>query len=700
MPFTAAQPVELLARIQVIECPGDEKPDGLRLGEGRSKATLHAFFDECASSLPIRRSEMKIRKLICLIGLLSTWSCQSTRETLSPTGALAVPLIPIPTSVEIFEGQLTIDTETFITASPDLEETASLLKKYLLEDYGLELSLYVESPESGGKPEVRLMLDPDLRKLGKEGYNLLVDQDRVKISAPTPRGVFYGVQTLRQLFAHSDSSPGGGSGKLTVPHLSIRDFPRFSWRGLMLDCSRTFQSLEYLYKTVDRMSYYKLNVLHLHLTDDQGWRLEIRKYPKLTAEGARFADRYNEPEANQGFYTQQEMRDLVNYAALRGITIVPEIEMPGHSLAALSCYPHLSCTGGPFEIFPFFHGPNKPDDLYCAGNEETFTFLEGVLDEVMDIFPSEYIHIGGDEAPKSKWKACSKCQQRIRDEGLTDEEALQAWFVERIGKYLEKKGRKLIGWDEVLEGGIGPDTAVMSWRGIEGGLKGARGGHSVVMSPYTHTYLDFTPLQTPIRKMYLYEPVPEALDRNQTEMILGIQGNHWSHLDRRPDRVDTMIYPRLLAIAERGWVPKDRRDWTDFEARLAAHKRDLDAFGITRWEPPAGEWSAEELNSGPVAREFDITGKIDRPGCFEVFFRPKAWSGVKTQVNGVELLAGGQIVSSDNHRGIIGWDWSEPDYLLNLPEYTAGTTYVLRVRLEGTERKEGAGEIYFRRCTN
>ncbi len=640
---------------------------------------------------------MKIQRVFCLLILFFAWSCQSTREAESPGGALNTPLIPIPASAEVFEGELTIDTRTMIVASPDLQEIAGLLKGYIQESHGLDLGLSIESLDATREGVIRLRLDPGLEGLGREGYSFVVGRDSVELSAQDSPGIFYGVQTLRQLISHSNSLQRGEPEVLIIPHLSIRDFPRFPWRGLMLDCSRTFQSVDYLRKTIDRMSYYKLNVLQLHLTDDQGWRLEIEKYPELTAQGARFPERFGEPEANQGFYTQQEMRELVEYAALRGITMVPEIEMPGHSLAALSCYPHLSCTGGPFEVFPFFQGPNKVHDLYCAGNEETFTFLENVIDEVLDIFPSEYIHIGGDEAPKTKWKACPKCQRRIRDEGLADEEELQSWFVERIGLYLKGNGRKLIGWDEVLEGGIGSETAVMSWRGIEGGLEGARGGHAVVMAPYTHTYLNFTPLQTPIRKVYLYEPVPEALNETEAELILGLQGSHWSTLDRRPDRVDAMIYPRLLAIAERGWAAKDQRDWPEFEARLSEHRLDLAACGITQWEPPVGEWTSEELDSGPVAREFDVTERIDSPGRYEVFFRPKAWSGVKTQVNGVELLAGGQEVATDSHVGVIGWDWSKPDYLLGLPDYAPGTAYTLRVQLEGTERKEGAGEIYLRR---
>jgi hexosaminidase len=348
----------------------------------------------------------------------------------------------------------------------------------------------------------------------------------------------------------------------------------------MLDCSRTFQSPGYIRRTIDRMSFYKMNVLHLHLTDDQGWRLEIRKYPELTVKGARFPERYAEPPAHQGFYSQAEMRDLISYAAARSVTIVPEIEMPGHALAALSCFPGLSCSGGPFEIYPFFKGPNITNDIFCAGNDGTFEFLENILGEVAALFPSEFVHVGGDEAPKDSWNKCPKCRARIQSEGLKDEHELQSWFMRRVEKTLLKHGKRLIGWDEILEGGLAPGAAVMSWRGTSGGIAAANTGHAVVMSPTSHCYFDYTYEKIDSRRAYSFEPVPADLPADKVRHILGLQANFWSHIDREPEKVDRQLFPRLLAIAERGWSAKEAVDWADFSRRLRYHLAQLDRLGV------------------------------------------------------------------------------------------------------------------------
>jgi hexosaminidase len=374
----------------------------------------------------------------------------------------------------------------------------------------------------------------------------------------------------------------------------------------MLDCSRTFQSLDYLRKTIDRMAFYKMNVLHLHLTDDQGWRLEIKSHPELTDRGARFPDHWNEPPAHDGHYTQTEMRELIRYAAERQITIVPEIEMPGHALAALSVDPRLSCSGGPFEIHPFFEGPNIHEDIFCAGNDHSFRFLEDVLEEVIDLFPSELIHVGGDEAPKARWRACPKCQQRMRTEGLKDEDELQSWFITRIARFVEDRGRRIIGWDEILEGGLPAGAAVMSWRGIEGGITAAEAGHDVVMSPTSHCYFDYTYERIDTRRAWSYEPVPETLDATGAGHILGLQANFWSHINREPDEADAQIFPRLLAIAERGWSPREAGDWEDFRRRVEANLAHLETMGVRYHEdttvvPPRGE--AETRGTGSTAEE-------------------------------------------------------------------------------------------------
>lgn len=409
-------------------------------------------------------------------------------------------------------------------------------------------------------PEDAIVLRIQPSSLGSEGYALEVGERGIRTQAPTPAGLFYGVQTLGQLL-----QPYGTPH--SIPCLRIKDQPRFQWRGLMLDCSRTFQSLAYLRKTIDLMALYKMNVLHLHLTDDQGWRLEIKRYPELTRKGARFPEKYQQPEAYQGFYTQEEMRELVKYAQQRNVTIVPEIELPGHSTAILSCFPELSCTGGPFEIFPFFEGPPVTPDICCAGNEKTFEFFENVFAEIVDVFPSAFIHIGGDEAPKDRWEACPKCQARIREEGLKDTHELQCYFVTRVGEMLARHNRRLIGWDEILEGGLAPNASVMNWRDVENGKAAATMGHDVVMSPTTHCYFDYTYERISSKHAYSFNPIPEGLSEAQEKHIIGIQANFWSHIDRTPQRTDAQLFPRLLAIAERAWSPEEKTSWPDFFRR-------------------------------------------------------------------------------------------------------------------------------------
>ncbi len=485
-------------------------------------------------------------------------------------------LVPWPVSVQRCEGSFALDASTAILHSPGAEPVARRLQSALSAAAGSPLPLGLLDSRSG--QAIVLERDGSVGE-GPEGYRLQVAPTRVTLRAADVAGLFYGSQTLMQLLS-DPSGTGEPGGARTLPCVTVQDAPRFPWRGLMLDCSRTFQSLDYLRKTIERMAFYKMNVLHLHLTDDQGWRLEITSHPELTEKGARFPDRWNEPPAHHGHYTQAEMRELIRFAAQRSVTIVPEIEVPGHALAALSVYPHLSCTGGPFEIHPFFEGPPIHEDIYCAGNDDTFRFLKDVLAEVMDLFPSEVIHVGGDEAPKGRWKACPKCQARIRAEGLADEDELQSWFIDRVGDFVESRGRRIIGWDEILEGGLPAGAAVMSWRGTEGGIAAAEGGHDVVMSPTSHCYLDYTYERIDTRRAWSFDPVPRKLTGEQAGHILGLQANFWSHIHREPDEVDAQLFPRLLAIAERGWSPKDATPWESFRRRVRAHLPRLEAMGV------------------------------------------------------------------------------------------------------------------------
>ena len=418
-----------------------------------------------------------------------------------------------------------------------------------------------------------------------EGYQLDVTPGGIDLRAGSPDGLFYGMQTLRQLYA-------GGE----VPCVSIRDNPRFGYRGLHLDVSRHFFSKEEVMKLLDVMSFYKLNTLHMHLTDAGGWRIEIDKYPKLTSETAFRTesdwrkwwdgrDRKYLPEgtpgAYGGYYTKEDIREIVKHAASKHINIIPEIEFPGHSEEVLIDYPELSCSGKPYQNGDF-----------CIGNELSFTFMEDVLAEVIDLFPSEYIHVGGDEAGKSAWKKCPKCQALMKEKGMKNVDELQSYMIHRAEEFLNSKDRKLIGWDEILEGGLAPEATVMSWRGEDGGIKSARMGHDVVMTPGNYMYLDFYQADpktqpyaiggyTPIKRAYSYNPVPmDSLTAEESKHILGVQANTWTEYIKDEKHLEYMMFPRALAVAEIGWTPQEDRSWEDFKPRMNANIPVLQRMGI------------------------------------------------------------------------------------------------------------------------
>ena len=437
-----------------------------------------------------------------------------------------------------------------------------------------------------------------------EGYQLDVTPGGIDLRAGSPDGLFYGMQTLRQLYA-------GGE----VPCVSIRDNPRFGYRGLHLDVSRHFFSKEEVMKLLDVMSFYKLNTLHMHLTDAGGWRIEIDKYPKLTSETAFRTesdwrkwwdgrDRKYLPEgtpgAYGGYYTKEDIREIVKHAASKHINIIPEIEFPGHSEEVLMAYPELSCSGKPYQNGDF-----------CIGNEKSFTFMEDVLAEVIDLFPSEYIHVGGDEAGKSAWKKCPKCQALMKEKGMKNVDELQSYMIHRAEEFLISKERKLIGWDEILEGGLAPEATVMSWRGEDGGIKSARMGHDVVMTPGNYMYLDFYQADpktqpyaiggyTPIKKVYSYDPVPaDSLTAEECRHILGVQANTWTEYIQTPEHLECMMFPRALAVAEIGWTPQELRTWEDFKPRMNAHISKLQGMGIRTFT---------------LSDELEVTMQVDTAG--------------------------------------------------------------------------------------
>lgn len=437
-------------------------------------------------------------------------------------------------------------------------------------------------------------------ELGGEGYKLVVSPECIEAKAAGKAGLFYAVQTLRQLMGEDVFSPKQVlKRQWQVPCVTIKDVPRFKWRGLHLDVGRYYMPVEFIKKFIDVLAMHKMNVFHFHLTEDQGWRIEIKKYPLLTEVGAwrdgTMIGHKNVGPAKfdniryGGFYTQQELGDIVDYAAKRYITVVPEIEMPGHAMAALAAYPQYSCTGGPHSVQM---GWGIFQDIYCAGNDDTFTFLQDILDEVMDIFPSHYIHIGGDEAPKQRWQACPKCQERIKALGLADEHELQSYFIKRIEKYVNSKGRSIIGWDEILEGGLAPNAAVMSWRGEKGGIEAVNSGHNVVMTPTDFCYLDYyqaidkdkEPLaiggMLTLEKTYSYNPISPEMAQDKHGLVMGIQGNIWTEYMKTPDLVEYMGFPRACAVAEVAWTQPENKEQENFKLRLKEHLKRLDYMDI------------------------------------------------------------------------------------------------------------------------
>ncbi len=510
-------------------------------------------------------------------------------------------IIPLPQSIEARKGVFTLKKDTRIY-TPEGQAEWELPAQYFMAmtatstGYRLVSQPFKKFKEPKSN-SIYFLQDPSI--VSNEGYILEVKANAVIIRAKTAAGAFYAVQTFRQLLpVEFGGTHSYGSVKWVAPACLIQDAPRFAYRGMHLDVSRHFFQPVFVKKYIDMLAMHKLNTFHWHLTDDQGWRIEIKKFPELqriaSCRKETLIGHYNDmphrfdEKKYCGFYTQREIKDIVEYAQKRFVTIVPEIEMPGHALAALSAYPELGCTGGPYEAATKW---GIFDDVFCAGNDKTFAFLDDVLAEVVQLFPSTYIHIGGDECPKTRWEACEKCKKRMKDEGLKDAHELQSYFVRRMEKTLALHNRKIIGWDEILEGGIAPTATIMSWRGTEGGIAAARAGHDAIMTPGSHCYLDhyqsdpaIEPLAigglTTLEKAYSYEPIPEELSPEQAKHILGAQGNVWTEYMPKSEQVEYMAYPRACALAEAVWSPKGKRNWADFVKRIQPHMNRLDAAGV------------------------------------------------------------------------------------------------------------------------
>lgn len=494
-------------------------------------------------------------------------------------------VIPRPAEIIFGDaGSFTIKGSTKILCPPDdssMSRNADFLAQYIKESTGMKLKI-----KTGNKSGNAIVLAVDTLISGEEAYTLKVDQNGVLIKGGSPKGVFYGIQTLRKAIP----AQTGCCASVNVPYVEIADAPRFGYRGMMLDVGRYWFPVDFVKKFIDALALHNMNVFHWHLTEDQGWRIQIDKYPKLTTVGSVRKETMIGKDWNAfdgtpygGFYTKDEIREVVKYAADRNITVIPEIDLPGHMMAALASYPELGCTGGPYEVATSWGV--KPDVL-CIGNEETFEFLEGVLDEVIELFPSEYIHVGGDEVPRDRWRECPKCQARIKSEGLSSdskysaEDRLQSYCMARIEKYLNSKGKRIIGWEEILKGDVAPNATVMSWRGVESGLEAARLGHDVIMAPCQYMYFDYyqtsetenEPLAiggcVTLDTVYNFEPELPEMTPEQHKHVIGVQANLWTEYISTPEYAEYMIMPRMAALSEVQWTQPGNKDWNSFVTRL------------------------------------------------------------------------------------------------------------------------------------
>ena len=519
-------------------------------------------------------------------------SISFSRCTEHETKVKSINILPLPKEIKLQNGLLLIQNSFSIDADPIFENECELLKTELTTEFNL-----IEDHNS-----ILIQFSRD-ESCDPDEYILSINKNNITIKASNPRGIFYGTRSLIQLMEMNKNQH-----EIHLPICKIKDCPSFKHRGMLIDCCRHFFKKDVIKKYIDLLAYFKMNTLHWHLTEDQGWRIEIEKYPLLTEIGSK---RKDSTGIYEGYYTKKDIKEIIDYAAKRHIRVIPEIEFPGHSQAAIASYPQLSCTGNPIDVATEW-GVFK--DIYCAGNDSVYTFMEDVLEEVIELFPSPYIHIGGDEAPKTRWENCPKCQKRMEDENLKDEHELQSYFIKRIEKYLNGKGKILIGWDEILEGGLAKNAIVQSWRGMNGGIEAAKHGNKVIMSPTSHAYFDYSIKTTDLNKVYEFDPIPSELDSVQQKLILGGECNLWSEHIPNEDQLDKMAFPRLLAMSEVLWSYPEERKYTSFLSRVDKHTKLLNNRGVHVGLDafPCKITTASDASKNPLA--------IINPGRSELYF--------------------------------------------------------------------------------
>ncbi len=653
-----------------------------------------------------------LKKVVCAVGVAACVALSAGGFCQEGT---VLPVIPQPAKMAVQTGQFEVLADTVIVADAAARPTADALAASLAPATGFQLKIAEAKPVSCGA--IVLKLDESLASLGNEGYRLTITPEGVLITALKPAGLFYGTQTLLQLLPTAVFSKSKVDGtKWVTPCVEVEDTPRFVWRGVMLDVARHFQPKEEILKFIDLLALHKMNSLHLHLTDDQGWRIEIEKYPKLTEVGAwrketvvGHASKSKEYDGKRhgGFYTQNDLREIVAYAQAHHIRVVPEIEMPGHAQAAIAAYPELGNLDKRLEVHTTW-GVNE--NVYNA-DEATILFMQDVLTEVMAIFPSEFIHVGGDEVPKTQWKSSPKAQARIKELGLKNEEELQSYFIKRMDQFLTEKGRRLIGWDEILEGGLAPNATVMSWRGMDGGITAAKSGHDVVMAPTSNTYIDFyqgdpktEPLSIggalPLRKVYDFEPVPASLSPDEAKRILGTQGQLWAEYIPNPKHLEYMAFPRVTALSEVGWTAPAEKNYASFLKRLRMHLERLSLLDVNYRKLDAepetvGHWQSGETTEKFAMKKWDLTPLVKKPGKYAIEFQYTGGTH-RLDIEWAEVLEDGKSVAQDKHLGITGGKTDQNVYNLRIPELKAGATYTLHASVRSDGGTDSKGDVLLR----
>lgn len=668
----------------------------------------------------MRKLQLNIFLLLALCVSLTT--CGQKKES-QPEKNGTISVIPLPLEMSVQKGTFKINSDTKIYADKDAGQVAGLFAKTVRVSTGFTLPVSNSiKPEKG----ICFIIDKKSDTLGKEGYRLTVTPDNITVTAANATGLFYGAQTLRQLLpAQVESQTKVKGTKWVVPCVTICDTPRFNWRGYMKDVSRTFYSVDVLKKYMDVMSLYKMNVLHLHLTDDQGWRVEIKKYPKLTTPLTTvFAPVHQQPAERSGFYTQEQIKDLVKYATERNITLVPEIDVPGHSWATLLVYPELGVNDkhDPAHVFPFlaswgYWGTQFTPNTLDPTKENVYQFLDDVFTEIAELFPGDYIHFGGDEVRHSCWDAEPHVTKFIKEHNLENSTGLQNYFVARVCQIIKSKGKKPIGWNDILQNpdNLTKETAIMSWLGSNAITKAAQNGFYTVATPTYPMYFDITQADrndgtmtdlaygsiNSINVVYNYDPT-RGLDEAQQRYVLGIQGNLWTAVSQNVKDVNVQNFPRLIALAENAWSAKQNKDFTDFSIRLEKTYDRLDELKIDYYRPGGyitGTWKPEQLTTEFSSLEWDVTPKVYADGRIMAGFYHTAGKNFM-DIRKVELLENGKVVSTDEHAGLADefrGTHKTKTYVYNLAldKYKPKAKYTIRAEVKGNGGTESSGNFTF-----